>query len=197
MVVPLLILLVSLAGIAVALLMPGYGDLILLAVPCAIAALILWLRAALSGKTPAPDWILIDGSNVMHWKDNTPQIETLREVIALLRDRRQTPAVIFDANAGYLLAGRYQDDHIMAKRLGLPDDRVLVVPKGTIADTYLLTVARDFNAPIVTNDRYRDWADDYPEIAEPGRLIRGGYRSGALWLEDVETPRPALGSGEA
>jgi hypothetical protein len=49
-----------------------------------------------------------------------------------------------------------------------------------------LTVARDFNAPIVTNDRYRDWADDYPEIAEPGRLIRGGYRNGTLWLESGE-----------
>jgi len=127
----------------------------------------------------------------MHWKDNTPKIETLREVITRLRDLRHTPAVIFDANAGYLLAGRYQDDHIMAKRLGLPEDRVLVVPKGTIADTYLLTVAREFNAPIVTNDRYRDWAYDYPEIAAPGRLIRGGYQNGALWLEGMETSIPA------
>jgi len=188
MVVPLLLLLLSLAGVAVALLVPGYGDLVLLAGPCAIAALILWLRAALARRAPAPDWILIDGSNVMHWKDNTPQIDTLREVIAHLRDHRRAPAVIFDANAGYLLAGRYQDDHVMAKALGLPEDRVLVVPKGTIADSYLLTVARDHDAPIVTNDRYRDWAGEYPEIAEPGRLIRGGYRDGALWLDGIGAP---------
>ena len=92
---------------------------------------------------------------------------------------------------GYLLAGKYQDDAVMAKRLGLPEDRVLVVPKGTIADSYLLTVARDHDAPIVTNDRYRDWADDFPEITEPGRLIRGGYRDGALWLDEMEVPAPA------
>ena len=190
MVVPFLILLLSLAFVAVALLLPGYGDLILLAGPMAIAALILWLRAAFSGKKTRPNWILIDGSNVMHWRDNTPQIETLREVIGYLRERRHTPAVIFDANAGYLLTGRYQDDHIMARHLGLPEDRVLVVPKGTIADSYLLTVARDFDAPIVTNDRYRDWADDYPEIAEPGRLIQGGYLDGALWLDDTGARTP-------
>lgn len=191
MVVPVLLLIPSLAGVAAALLIPGYADLILLAGPCAIAALILCLRAALTPKTPAPDWILIDGSNVMHWKDNTPQIDTLREVIAHLDALRRAPAVIFDANAGYLLAGRYQDDHVMARALGLPEDRVLVVPKGTIADSYLLTVARDYNAPIVTNDRYRDWAGDYPEVAEPGRLIRGGYRNGALWLDGIEAPAPA------
>jgi len=189
--VPVLLFLVSLVGVAAALLVPGYGDLILIAGPSAIAALILWLRAALTGKAPAPNWILIDGSNVMHWKDNTPQIDTLREVIAHLGALRRVPAVIFDANAGYLLAGRYQDDRVMARALGLPENRVLVVPRGTIADSYLLAVARDHDAPIVTNDRYRDWADDYPEVAEPGRLIRGGYRGGALWLDGIEAPAPA------
>jgi hypothetical protein len=192
MVVPVLLLFLSLVGVAVALVLPGYGDLILLAGPCAVAALILWLRAALTRKRPAaPNWILIDGSNVMHWKDNTPQIDTLREVIAHLTHLGQTPAVIFDANAGYLLSGRYQDDHVMARHLSLPGERVLVVPKGTIADSYLLTVARDVGAPIVTNDRYRDWAGEYPEIAQPGRLIRGGYRNGALWLDEIAAPVPA------
>lgn len=112
--VPLLLLI--LAGVAVALLVPGHDALLLLAGPGALAALILWLRAALARRRPAPDWILIDGSNVMHWRDNTPQVDTLREV--------------------------------MARALGLPEARVPVVPKGTIADAYLLTVARDYSAPV-------------------------------------------------
>lgn len=37
-------------------------------------------------------------------------------------------------------------------------------------------------ARIVTNDRYRDWAEAHPEIATPGHLIRGGWREGKLWL---------------
>ena len=53
MVVPVLILALSLIGVAVALLLPGYGDLILLAAPCTIAALILLLRA-LARRITAP-----------------------------------------------------------------------------------------------------------------------------------------------
>ncbi|WP_300549549.1 hypothetical protein [Roseovarius sp.] len=191
MVVLFLILFVSLTGVAVALFLPGYGDLILIAAPSAIAALFLWIRAAVRGRKSAENWVLIDGSNVMYWKDNTPKIETLREVIAYLRELERTPAVVFDANAGYLLAGKYQHDYAMANHLGLTEECVMVVPKGTVADTFLLTAARDFNAPIVTDDRYRDWKEDFPEIAQPGRLIRGGYREEALWLEAIEPPVPA------
>lgn len=197
MVVPVLLLLLSLVGVAVALFLPGYEDFILLAGPCAIAALVVLLRALVARiKAPPdpeaePNRILIDGSNVMHWKDNTPQIATLREVIGHLRGLGFAPGVIFDANAGYLLKGRYKHDDAMAGYLGLAEDWVMVVPKGTIADSYLLTVARDVGAPIVTNDRYRDWAGEYPEITQPGRLIRGGYRDGVLWLDDIAAPVPA------
>lgn len=195
MVVPGLLLILSLIGVAVALLLPGYGDFILLAGPSAVAAFVVFLRALVGrDRTERAAWanhILIDGSNVMHWKDNTPQIATLREVIAHLRGLGFAPGVIFDANAGYLLTGKYRHDRAMAKYLGLAEDWVMVVPKGTIADCYLLTVARDIDAPIVTNDRYRDWVGEYPEIAAPGRLIRGGYRDGALWLGPIGAPAPA------
>jgi len=109
MVVPVLLLFLSLVGVAVALVLPGYGDFILLAGPCAIAALVVLLRALVARiKAPSeaePNRILIDGSNVMHWKDNTPQIATLREVITHLRHLGFAPGVIFDANAGYPLTG--------------------------------------------------------------------------------------------
>jgi len=195
--VPVLLLILSLVGVAVALILPGYGDFILLAAPCTIAALVVLLRALFARIKAPPESeaeqnrILIDGSNVMHWKDNTPQIATLREVIGHLRGLGFSPGVVFDANAGYLLKGKYKHDDAMAKYLGLAEDWVMVVPKGTIADSYLLTVARDVGAPIVTNDRYRDWAGEYPEIAQPGRLIRGGYRDGVLWLDDIAAPVPA------
>ena len=38
-------------------------------------------------------------------------------------------------------------------------------------------------ARIVTNDRYRDWAEGHPEIAHPGHLIRGSFRGGSLRLD--------------
>ena len=103
--------------------------------------------------------------------------------------------VMFDANAGYKLQDRYQDDRHMARQLRLPEDRVLVVPKGVPADQYILTAARDLGARVVTNDRYRDWLERFPEAAEPGFLIRGGAsEAGEVWLNprDLAAAAPAV-----
>jgi hypothetical protein len=119
----------------------------------------------------------------MYWKDDTPRIETVREVVHHLADLGFTPGVMFDANAGYLLFGRYRHHGYMGRMLGIHSDRVWVVPKGTPADHYILKAARKLGARIVTNDRYRDWVEGHPEIRKPGHLIRGGYRSGKVWLD--------------
>jgi hypothetical protein len=209
MIVPLILLVMSLGGVAVALLVPGLSDLTLIAGPMTLASVILLVKARLgaarmhdapTGRTRKgrhrPKWVVIDGSNVMHWADGTPQIEPLRAVVDTLENAGFTPGVMFDANAGYLIAGRYQHDHDFGKLLGLPEDRIMVVPKGTPADPTILTAARDLGARVVTNDRYRDWAGDFPEIKTPGFLIRGGYEGGALWLDLEETlrRRPARGA---
>jgi hypothetical protein len=126
--------------------------------------------------------VVVDGSNVMYWKGAGPDLRTVREVVAELRDCGFVPGVIFDANAGHKLMGRYVHDGAMARMLGLPRKRVMVVDKGAVADQWILASARDLKARIVTNDRYRDWAGAHPEVAEPGFLIRGGYRDGKVWL---------------
>lgn len=127
--------------------------------------------------------VILDGSNVMHWNGETPRLATLRDVIAECRIQGHEPGVIFDANAGYLLADRYLDDRHFAKLLDLPDDRVVVVGKGEPADPTILAAARELGAKVVTNDRYRDWAAEYPEVATAGHLIRGGFRDGNLWID--------------
>ncbi|KZY29170.1 hypothetical protein A3731_38950 [Roseovarius sp. HI0049] len=183
MIVPVLLLHFSLAGLGAALVLPGLADWLLLAVPCLLASLILLIRATLTRRKK---WLLIDGSNVMHWKGGRPDIATLREVVDHVSGRGFTPGVVFDANAGYKLNGRYLDDRALAKSLGLPSKRVMVVPRGTPADPVILSAARDVQARIVTNDRYRDWYDAYPEIQAAGHLVRGGYRTGKLRLDLAE-----------
>ena len=65
---------------------------VLLALLSALAALILLVRAPKrrSRKSRAPKRrvaagprrsIVVDGSNIMHWKDETPRLDTLREVV--------------------------------------------------------------------------------------------------------------------
>ncbi len=205
MVVPFLLLLVSLAGVAAGLIRPEWPALLLVCGSAAIASLILLLRAARRSARQGPvvpqdaaprknwhadpserigpPWIVVDGSNVMYWRDGTVQVATVREVLGALAARGFVAGAVFDANAGYLLAGRYLDHGALGRLVGLPEDRVMVVNKGEVADRIVLQAARDLGARIVSNDRYRDWADDFPEVAEPGLLVRGGYRAGELWLD--------------
>lgn len=118
----------SLAGIAAALILPGMAGLLLVAGPSALASVYLLARAYVGRPRPAPRLaprrgrppphpqrqIVIDGSNAMHWKDGIPQVETLLEILERLSDMGFTPGIVFDANVGYKLSGRYRDSRAMA-----------------------------------------------------------------------------------
>lgn len=142
----------------------------------------LWLRRLLARRGETQKRILIDGSNVMHWNGGDPDLLVVRSVARALSTKGYHVGVIFDANAGYKLADRYMNDAALAKALGLNEKQIMVAPKGHPADGFLLQAARDMDAPIVTNDRFRDWQADFPEVAVPGRLIHGGYREGVPFL---------------
>ena len=165
---------ISLCGIAVALLYSAWSDLLLL------AGLIALARR-----------LVIDGSNVVFWRDNHPKLQTVIELLDLLRGKGYTPYIIFDASAGHVLFGRYLDDRHFAKLLNLPEPQCLVVPKGTVADEHILRSARTLRTRIVSNDRYRDWARHFPEVAKPGHLIRGRIEKGAIKLHRLALPRRA------
>jgi Zc3h12a-like Ribonuclease NYN domain len=159
-------------------------------------------RVRTLARTAARNWILVDGSNVMHWQENAPQLAPLLGVVARLRALGYAPGVVFDANAGWKLFGRYLDDRDLARLMQLPPEQVFVVPKGMQADPFLLEAARDHKARIVTNDRYRDWAETYPEVMTPGFLVRGYWREAAVVLRGLDKApveagvnRPATRSG--
>ena len=202
--------LASLAALAAVLILPGLSDLVLLAGPCLLASLwLIWQRfwpkrrhrpkPAPQKSAPKPH-VIVDGSNVMHWQNGTPSLVPVVSAVLALEARGYAVGVIFDANAGYKTHDRYQGDRAMARRLRLPEDQVLVVPKGTPADAYILEAARDLRARVVTNDRYRDWLETFPEAAEPGLLIRGGAaENGEVWLNpgDLEAANPAKANSSA
>lgn len=182
--VPLILLGLSFLGYTLAQNLPGYADLGLLGLVTGAAALVLiaqawWRKPA---KQPAP-YILLDGSNVMHWDNGQPSLEPVREVVSHLRQQGYQPGVVFDANAGYKLEGRYFNHRLLARRLGLSPELVLVVNKGEPADGVILEFAEANSARIITNDRFRDWAENYPRVTEPGYLVRGRFRAGAVQLD--------------
>lgn len=159
-------------------------DLTAVASFCSVVAILLWVlgRERPKEKTRV---ILVDGSNVMFWHDNVPDLATLKAAIKHIGAQGYDPGLVFDANVGYKLEGRFRGHLPLARKLGLNPAQVVVVGKGDPADRVILTVARDLNARILSNDRFRDWQDRFPEVAEPGRVIRGGFRDGSFWTDPI------------
>ena len=116
-----------------------------------IFAVWLWQRPTRPTVAKPEYWMLVDGSNVMHWQDNAPSLHPVREVVEKLTGLGYVPGIVFDANAGWKLLGRYLHDGELARLLGVEDRQVLVVPKGTQADPYLLETAREFEANLVAS----------------------------------------------
>jgi hypothetical protein len=106
------------------------------------------------------DLVLIDGSNVMNWEvdagtADAPSLRPLACVLAALKARGVAAGVVFDANAGHRLEGRFMNHDDLAARLPTAAD-VLVVDKGTQADPVLIDIARAEGLIIISNDHFRD-----------------------------------------
>ena len=129
------------------------------------------------------NWIVVDGSNVLYWDQNRPDLNTVTKVVRHLESQGFAPVVWFDANVGYRVSDRFLKEAELAQRLSLRKSQVFLATSGTPADPWVLAQARDLNARIVTNDRYRDWAEAHPEVEDPGLLIRGRLEGGTVKLD--------------
>ncbi len=125
--------------------------------------------------------VIVDGSNVMHW-GGEPSLEVLTKVLKELKNRGYQPFVYFDANVGYKLFDQYANATAMAYRLGLPESHVFHAPRRTTADEVLLKHASDEGLRVVTNDRFLDWKQRFPKVAEKGFLIKGIWKEGSVIL---------------
>lgn len=152
----------------------------------ATMAIVLWYVARWLERRPRSfgKVVVVDGSNIMHWHGGEAEVQTIKAVMAHLESQGYQAGLIFDANVGYKLFGKFQGNRAMARKLGVSADQVVVVDKGQPADQLILNVARNLDAKIVSNDRFRDWIDDYPEVLEPGRLIRGSMTNGVVFMEE-------------
>ena len=144
------------------------------------ALVAVWARRKRASKG---NWIVVDGSNVLYWDRETPDLQSVRHVVGILKSEGFDPVVWFDANVGYLIGSRFMGAAVLADALGLPRRQVYVAPKGTPADPLLLEGAEALGARVVTNDRFRDWEDRFPRIREDGFLVRGFITSNEIGLE--------------
>ena len=160
--------------------------LVLLGLFSAVAASVLLLRAALAGlpaARKAGHWIVIDGSNVMYWRDERPSLVALQQVVAAVETAGFRPMIWFDANVGYKLGTRYMGEAELSQALSLGRSQIRMAPKGTPADALLLAHATKLGTGVVSNDRFRDWAAAFPSLAEEGVLVRGRWVDGTVRLD--------------
>ncbi|MBA3891513.1 MAG: hypothetical protein H0X64_13380 [Gemmatimonadaceae bacterium] len=109
--------------------------------------------------------VLVDGSNVAHSSEG--DAARLANIIAVrdkLIEEGLDPIIVVDA------ALRHQiDDERGYERL-VEGGTIRQAPAGTDADYFLLEFAEEFDASIVSNDRFRDRIEQYPELRN--RLVK-------------------------
>ncbi|MEP3843726.1 MAG: hypothetical protein ABJM43_00065 [Paracoccaceae bacterium] len=125
---------------------------------------------------------VFDGSNIYHLgHKNGMDAQPLGEVADLLRSQGYRIICFFDANIFFTLVdhGAFQKNErhspaMLSDVFGLNDDEIYVVPSGVQADRYILECLK--HLPIsfaVTNDQYRDYAEQYPTVMEDSLWRKG------------------------
>jgi hypothetical protein len=109
--------------------------------------------------------VLVDGSNVAHSTEGSaPQVANLIAIQNKLKEEGLEPIIVADA------ALRHQIDDAQAYERLIDEGVVRQAPAGTDADYFILSFARELNASIVSNDRFRDRIKQFPEARD--RVIR-------------------------
>lgn len=108
---------------------------------------------------------IVDGSNVAHSTEGGgPRLENIVLVCRKLDAEGYDPIVVADA------ALRHQIDDRDGFEARVGEGRIKQAPAGTDADYFILAFARELDAAVVSNDRFRDRAEAFPEARE--RTIR-------------------------
>ena len=110
---------------------------------------------------PGPRIALIDGSNVAHSSEgDTARLANILAVRDKLVEEGFQPVIVADA------ALRHQIDDRQAYERLVDDGTGRQAPAGTDADYFLLCFARELDAQVVSNDRFRDRVQQFPEARD-------------------------------
>jgi hypothetical protein len=119
---------------------------------------------------------IIDGSNVAHSTEgDAAHLANITLVREKMEEEGYEPIVVVDA------ALRHQVDNRRAYEEMVEDGTLRQAPAGTDADYFILSFARELDAVVVSNDRFRDREKAFPEARD--RVIRFMIVAGEVVLE--------------
>lgn len=120
--------------------------------------------------------VVVDASNVAHATEGgEARLDNIEVVQQKLREEGFEPLIVADA------ALRHKIDRPADYERLITDGLVHQAPAGTDADYFILSFAREMNAQILSNDRFRDRAKQFPR--ERDRIIRYMIVQGEVVLE--------------
>lgn len=120
--------------------------------------------------------VVVDGSNVAYAVEGVgARLENIRVVCRKLQDEGFRPVVLVDAKLRHEIDEPEEYESLVDKGM------IRQAPAGTDADFFILSFAREFEARVVSNDRFRDLAAGFPEVVE--RVIRFMVVEGEVVLE--------------
>mgnify|MGYP003322159949 CR=1 FL=1 len=105
--------------------------------------------------------VIIDASNVAHYKkvgDEKGKLSNIIAAVRALEAEEHDFLIIADASLRHMI-----DDK--EKYIKLVENEVIdEVPAGTVADHYILELAEEEGAKVLSNDKFRDFASEFPDL---------------------------------
>jgi hypothetical protein len=120
--------------------------------------------------------VIVDGSNVAHATEGEkPRLRNIQLMQEKLREDGLEPVVVADAALRHQIDDERQYEQLVDRGV------IKQAPAGTDADYFILNFARELDASIVSNYRFKDSLGNFPELKR--RLIRFMIVHGEVVLE--------------
>lgn len=105
--------------------------------------------------------VIIDGSNVAHFgkeDDSSPKLSNILSAVKTLEDQGDDFAIIADASLKHEIDDKEKYNHLVE------EEAIEEVPAGNNADHFILELAEEENAKILSNDMFREFNDEFKDI---------------------------------
>jgi len=128
--------------------------------------------------------VIIDASNVAHYgkgREGIPSLDAILKSIGALKSLGYEPYAIADASLRHEIDKKEEFNKL------LEEEKIVQVPSGTTADHFILKMAEEEDAKILSNDIFREYNDEFKDIAS--RRIPYSVKGGEIIIGSSSKPK--------
>jgi len=128
--------------------------------------------------------VVVDASNVAHFgrkRDAKPSLEYIVKAAEALEKLGYEHILIADASLRHEIDQKDEFNQL------LEEDKIQQVPSGTTADHFILKMAEDEDAKILSNDVFREYNDEFQDISS--RRIPYNFKEGVINIGSSSKPK--------